>query len=65
MKTIKVKAKFIGASGSCGFLNHIMYEFDFTVNAKTGTIFIDSAGRTCEYTNIISFLNNWKKVTKI
>jgi hypothetical protein len=71
MKTIKVKAVFKGADGSCGYKHGMEYELTVWQHSESGhsNIAIELADKPdknyCEYESIVSFLQNWDCVRQI
>jgi hypothetical protein len=66
MRSKNVAATFTGLDGSCGFKKG--KEYRLTLRHKKGDnicIEEDGGGGWCEYNSIVSFLENWDRVSVV
>lgn len=63
MRHIKIKATFIGRNGSCGYITGLHYILDIRHGPGANIVIEDDkGGGYCEYTSMLSFLENWTAV---
>jgi len=62
MNSLKVKAKFIGQDGSCGYKNG--YEYDLLIRNNQKGVIIEDYGIAgiCKYESTVAFLKNWTNI---
>lgn len=64
---MKIKATFIGKSGSLGYIKNKVYELTIRSIFNSSIIRISRGDLEglCEYQSLEKFLENWKNISKI
>lgn len=62
---VKIKATFTGTNGSLGYVTGKEYDLvlaQFVGNQKIHIHLYENGKQPCEYSNVITFLENWNNI---